>query len=171
MKLVRAPEYLLRSVTPPTSVSVPTSEIMIAGEPTGKIVEGAVLEAALKWREYLLLFLTDNIPFEDALSIYLLDANLNIVDSARMYHMYSTGTLSDLDLSLDDTVRFGFFGGITWRLKLLPKKTFALPVISDPTGVHRSFTFWRMFQIDGRPMPDTSPAQINQPSPSTGTES
>lgn len=159
MKLLHASDYSIRVVTPSTSDTAPMSEIIVAGLPTGKVVGGAVFEAALKWNEYVLLFLTDDVPFEDTLNIYLLDANFNVVDSARMFFIYSTGVFSDLDLTQPDTVRFCFFGGIVWTLKLFPEKTFALPIISDPRGVSRPFTFLRMFQIYGSPLPETSQAE------------
>jgi len=64
---------------------------MLNGAPTGTIVDGAILEAALKWHEYTLLFLTDDIPFEDALRIYLLDEKFNVMDSAQIMWIYATG--------------------------------------------------------------------------------
>jgi hypothetical protein len=156
MKLLHAPEYSIRLITPPTSDTPPMSEIIVSGAPTGKVVVGAVFEAALRWNEYVLLFLTDDVPFEDTLNIYLLDANLNTVDWARMYFIYATGIFSDLDLTQDDTVRFCFFGGIVWTLKLFPEKKFVLPIISATWGVSRPFAFFRRFQIYGRPLPETS---------------
>lgn len=156
MKLTHAPDYSIRVVTPSTSDTIPKSEILIAGVPTGKIVDGAVFEAALRWQEYTLLFLTDDVPFEDTLNIYLLDKTLNIADWARMYFMYSTGIFSNLDLTQADTVRFSFFADRTWVLKLFPEKRFALPRIADPIGVSRPLKFFRMFQLDSYPLPQTS---------------
>lgn len=71
-----------------------------------------MFEAALRWNDYVLLFLTDDVPFEETLNIYLLDKDLNVIDLARMYFMYATGIFSDLDLSEPDTVRFRFFEGM-----------------------------------------------------------
>jgi hypothetical protein len=147
VKLLPAPDYAIRAIAPTTPDAAPASEIIVAGMATGKVIGGAVLRAALKWKEYVLLFLTDDVPFEDTLSIYLIDADLNVLDWARMYFIYATGIFSDLDLTHDDTVRFRFFAGMVWTLKLLPKKAFALPIISDPRGVSRPFAFSRMFQI------------------------
>jgi len=158
VRLLPAPDYAIRVITPSTPDSAPTSEIIRAGKPTGKVIGGAVLRAALNWNEYVLLFLTDDVPFEETLSIYLLDADLNVVDSARMYFIYATGIFSDLDLTQPDTVRFRFFAGIVWTLKLFSKKTFALPILSDPTGVHRPLSFFRMFQIYHKPISETSPS-------------
>ena len=164
VKLLPAPDYAIRVIAPTAPDAPPTSEIIVAGTPTGKVIGGAVLRAALKWNEYALLFLTDDVPFEDTLSIYLIDAELNVVDAAHMYFIYATGIFSDLDLTQDDTVRFRFFAGIAWTLKLLPKKTFVLPIISDPRGVSRPFAFFRMFQIYRDTSSETLPAEnINPP--------
>lgn len=155
VRLLPAPDYAIRAIPPQTPDSAPTSEIICAGIPTRKVIGGAVLRAALRWNEYILLFLTDDVPFEETLSIYLLDADLDVVDSARMYFIYATGIFSDLDLTQPDTVRFRFFEGIVWTLKLFPKRKFVLPIISDPRGVSRPFTFFRRFQIYRHPLPAT----------------
>lgn len=123
------------------------SEVVVAGVGTNKFVDGAVFQAAFKWNDYVLLFLTDDVIFEETLNIYLVDKDLNIVDVARMYHIYSTGIFSDLDLSESDTVRFRFFEGLVWTLRLLSEKAFAIPFFSDPTGVHRPLKFFRMFHL------------------------
>lgn len=172
MKLLPAPDYAIRVIAPQTPDSAPQSEIIVAGVPTGKVIGGAVLRAALKWHEYVLLFLTDDVPFEETLSIYLLDADLNVVDSARMYFIYATGIFSDLDLTQPDSVRFRFFAGMVWTLKLFPKKTLAFPFISDPRGVSRPFNFFRMFQIYRHPLPETSSTEntsagLRPPRPAT----
>ena len=159
MNLFHAPEYSIRLVTPPSSDTIPKSEVIAAGVPTGKIVDGAVFEAALRWNDHVLLFLTDDVPFEEGLDIYLLDANLDVVDSAKMCVMYSTGIFSDLDLTQPDAVGFRFFGGIVWTLTLFPEKKFSLPIISGTWGVSRPFAFFHRFQISGHPLPETSQAE------------
>ncbi|SHN44167.1 hypothetical protein SAMN05192549_12063 [Duganella sacchari] len=159
MKLTHAPGYSIRVITPPTSEVAPTSELIIEGKPTGRILGGAVFEAALNWNDYVLLFLTDDVPFEDTLNIYVLDENLEVVDSARMFYIYSTGVFSALDLTEPDTVRFRFFGGTLWTLKLFPEKRFALPIVSGTLGVSRPFTFFRLFQLHSRPLPEPSQSE------------
>lgn len=156
MKLIPAPEYSIRVITPPTPELTPQSEITVAGVPTGKIIAGAILRAALRWGEFVLLFLTDDVPFEDTLRMYLLDQDLTVVDSARMGAMYSTGIFSDLDLTEPDTVRFQFFDGVLWTLTLLSKAEFAIPIISEPTSVSRPFKFSRRMRLTGKPLPKTS---------------
>lgn len=155
MKLIHAPEYSIRLITPATPELTPQSEIMVAGMPTGKVIAGAILRAALRWGEYVLLFLTDDVPFEDTLRMYLLDRDATVLDSARMAGMYSTGIFSDLDLTEPDAVRFQFFDGIVWTLTLLPKKEFAIPIISDPIGVSRPFGFSRMIRLSGERLSGT----------------
>jgi hypothetical protein len=162
MKLVHAPDYSIRVITPSTSDTEPVCEVIVAGAATSIVLEGAVLEAALTWKEYLLLFLTNDVPFEDTLNIYLLDAHLNVTDYARMYYIYSTGIFSHLDLTEDDTVRFEFLGEMTWTLKLFSEKKFAVPVVSAPSGVHRPLTFFQRFQLSAHPKLKRSSPQDDQ---------
>ncbi|WP_211923249.1 hypothetical protein [Duganella radicis] len=162
MGLIHAPEYCTRLVEPSMPDVQPTSEIIVAGTNTQKFVAGAVFQAALRWNDYLLLFLTDDVIFEETLNIYLLDKDLNIVDLARMYHMYSTGVFSDLDLSEPDTVRFRFFEGLVWTLRLLNEQAFAVPFFSDPTGVHRPFKFFRRFHLHSHPTSGKSRSKISE---------
>lgn len=147
MKLTPAPDYSIRLIKEGTSDEAPLCEVMISGVATEKILEGAVFEAALKWHDHILLFITDDVPFEEGLNIYLLDAMLNVIDSAKMYFMYSTGIFSSLDLSEDDTVRFQFFGDEVSMLRLYEKKKFAVPILSTPLGVHHRLAFFRRFEI------------------------
>jgi hypothetical protein len=147
MKLEHASNYSIRLIRESTSEAVPLCEVIIGGEPTGKILQGAVFKAALAWNGYILLFLTDDVPFEDGLSIYLLDRHLHVTDYARMYFMYSTGVFSDLDLSDADTVRFRFLGESVWTLKLFTQKRLVIPILSASLGVHRPWTLYRRFQL------------------------
>lgn len=96
MNLVHAPDYSIRCIKASTD-EVPLCEVMFGGKGTGKVLQGAVFEAALKWNDYILLFVTDDVPFEDTLNIYLLDQQLNIEDYARMYYIYATGIFADVD--------------------------------------------------------------------------
>lgn len=62
---------------------MPKSEILIQGEPTGKLVDGAFLEATVGWGDIYLAFVTDDIPAENTLRVYLFDPHLNLIDSAN----------------------------------------------------------------------------------------
>ncbi|HWW73415.1 MAG TPA: hypothetical protein VN089_26000 [Duganella sp.] len=132
---------------------LPRSELILYGETTGKIVEGAVLEAAICWRGHFLIFLTDDIINEDTLRIYLLDPKLDIVDAARLGAMYSTGAFSNLQLVEPNIIRFEFFGDTTWTLELLDDQSFSVPMVSDPKGVTRPFRLSHRFKLHGAPIP------------------
>lgn len=128
------------------------SRIIASGRDTGRIVAGEVLEAAVRSANHHLLFITDNTPFEEYLRIYLLDTEWNIVDSAIMGAMYSTGIFSGLELISPNSLQFQFFGGIIWTLELLEHPVASLP-FSDPKGVSRPFSLHKRFKIHGRPYP------------------
>lgn len=134
--------------------AIPSSEITFKGAATGKFLAGAFLEAAFSWNELFLVFLTDDIPNEETLRIYLLDQALNVIDWARLGAMYSTGHLSGLETMQPDAIRFRFFGDTDWMLRLLPAPSFALPIVSDPPGVKRPYSFSRRFHLTGTPRPD-----------------
>ena len=132
---------------------LPRSELILYGETTGKIVEGAVLEAAVCWKGHFLIILSDDIIHEDTLRIYLLDPKLDIVDAARLGAMYSTGAFSALQLVEPNIIRFEFFGDTTWTLELLDDQSFSVPMVSDPKGVTRPFRLSHRFKLHGDPIP------------------
>lgn len=154
MKLLPPSVFALRQETLLSDHAMPSSEVVVSGSPTGKIIAGAELEAAIQWHDFFLVFVTDDIPQEDTLRIYLFDRQLNLVDSATLGAIYSTGSFSELELGPPNTVRFRFIGGVTWTLELLTETTLALPFFSDPKGVHRPFKFARRFKLYGDPVPE-----------------
>lgn len=151
MKLLSTEEFAIREASPYTDTALASSELLLGGQPTGVIVTGAILEAAVAWQEYRIAFLTNDIPFEEALQIYMFDANMQVVDAARMGAMYSTGTFAELKLEAPNALTFRFFGGIVWRMVLLNEAEFAIPFLSDPSGVRREFKLSRRFRIEGKP--------------------
>lgn len=150
--LTRA-EFSIRSCQPYTSLTLETSELLINGAPTGTILTGTILEAAVAWQDNTIAFLTDDVPFEDMLRIYMLDAQHRVIDSAMLGAMYLTGKFDDLVLLPLDTITFSFIGGITWRLVLLQSAEFAIPWFSDPRGACRPLKFTRRFRLLGKPLP------------------
>lgn len=142
-------QITLRLISEATQDASPISEILINNVPTGKRVEGVVLEVAVEWGSFCLLFLTDDIPNEEMLRVLLLDHNLEPVDSAVIGNPYSTGFFSLLELREPDTVRFRFMGGAPWRIQLLSRKRPRIPFFSEPPGVLRSLGFSRQFIIKG----------------------
>ncbi|WP_159628126.1 hypothetical protein [Massilia puerhi] len=157
MQILTSTDVALRLTSPWTETKLAQSEILINGESTGKVITGEVLETAVEWRGLRILFVTDNIPLEDYLRIYLLDAQWQIIDSASLGAMYSTGAFSGLELQPPDILRFNFIGGITWTMELLETARFRLP-FTDPRGVSRPLSFSRRFNLKGRPLPESSRA-------------
>lgn len=155
MRTLTSTDLSLRLARPWTDTSLAQSEVLIDGEHTGIVITGEVLEAAVAWRDHRLLFVTDNIPLEDYLRIYLFDAQGRIVDSAVLGAMYATGSFSGLQIRAPNVVRFDFIGGVTWTLELLETARFWLP-FTDPRGVSRPLSFFRRFNIKGRPLPEGS---------------
>jgi hypothetical protein len=134
--------------------AVPESEIILRGTPTGKTVNGAVLEAAVAWEDFYLLLTTDDIPFEEKLNMSLFDQHLNLLDSAALGGMYTTGSFRLLDMIEPNIISFRFIGDTDWRIELFDAPFFAWPFLSDPQGVSRKWRWFRYFKIHGAPKPD-----------------
>lgn len=157
MKLIPPSEFALKLARPFTDQTMPQSEVVIRGEPTGKLINGAILEAAIGWNGCYLAFITDDIPHEDTLRIYLFDPRLRLIDTATLGAMYSTGSFDHLELSPPNMLSFTFIGDTTWALELLGQPELAVSFIADPKGVSRPFAFHRRFRIYGKPRSETRP--------------
>ncbi len=112
-----------------------TSLITIAGQTTQEPLEGTVLEACVQHGNRYLLFLTDDIPFEDSLHIHLLDECLNRLDTITLGTPYATGHFRNLICEDSGKITFEFFGGCEWEVIVLTKKRLRLPFASGPRGV------------------------------------
>jgi hypothetical protein len=136
--------------------AAPRCDVFVAARPFGPQVQGAVLEAAVRCDAWLLLFLSDDVPYEESLSIHLLDARGAPLDSARLGGAYSTGVFSALRLEPPDAVRFRFIGETDWRVQLLAQPQWRVPFVADAPGVHRSVGVSRHFVVHGNPQPADS---------------
>lgn len=154
MRIAR--ELITRPVRETGEGEAPKSEILVNGMPTGKLISGVILELAVQWEGRYLLFMTDDVPFEEMLGIHLLDSRMNTLDSALIGSTYSSGTFSSPELNGPNIVRFHFIGDTTWSIELLPRPEFYLPFISEPPGVKRPLGFSRHFIVRGNPRPQTA---------------
>jgi hypothetical protein len=150
-----ANEIAIRCVTSATNDREPESELLLDCRATGKIITGACLEAAVRWSSCYLLFLTDNIAYEEFLRILLLDDQLNRIDSAQIGTPYSTGSFESLKLIGTNRVSFRFMGETPWTVDLLDKPGLRLPLVSEPRGVWRGLRFKRRFIVARNPTPET----------------
>lgn len=151
MKSMRALTEQEFSTRPSTSND---SYILLDGKPTQKDIEGAYLELCLRVGEKYLVFMTDDIPGEDMLHIHLLGSDLNIIDSATIGGMYSTGSFKNHNVKGPSEITFNFIGGNEWRVDILEDKVFSLPFMSSPKGVARKHLFHQYFKVYGDPRPE-----------------
>ena len=136
---------------------VPTSEILVMGQRTGRTVRGVVLECAVAWNGSYLLFTTDNVPFEEALTIHLLDSEFREIDSAWIGAMYGTGTFGGARLVGSSEVDFEFLGeGTTWTVEILDQPAWRIPFWREAPFVWRPFGFSRCFKVRCDPKPGAS---------------
>ncbi len=143
---------LLSEVSEATDTTQARSEVLIGGNSTGIIIPGKVLEAAIKIdsRRYL-LFVTDDVIFEEMLTILLLDSSQGIVEKLTIGGAYSSGHFEDLRVS-PRSASFRFIGDTTWTVKVSPSPTFKLP-FSDPRGVSRPMGLRKYIDISATPAP------------------
>src|ERR1035437_1982478 len=123
-----ADDVTTRRVGRDSEDEIPRSEVLVGNRPSGRSVSGAVLEAASRWNDRYLLFMTDDVPDKDTLGIHLLDGQLNPLDTARIGGPYTTGSFSGLVLEDPSTVQFRFIGDATWRVELLDRPAFRVPL-------------------------------------------
>ena len=85
------------------------------------------------------LFLHDlyDVPFEEALTICLLDPRDRLVERVTLGGPYTTGHLHDLRIEGPDRLLFRFFGGAPYRLVIAPRPRWRVPILSDPPGARR----------------------------------
>ena len=129
----------------------PLSEICVNSVATGQQVDGAVLESAVECDGRYLLFLTDDVPGEDQLSIHLVDGQGRLLDSARIGAMYSTGSFSGSTLREPNAVAFRFIGDADWSVEVFDKARLQMPFVAEPRGVSRPLGLRRWFRVEGRP--------------------
>ncbi|NML15569.1 hypothetical protein [Azohydromonas caseinilytica] len=132
------------------------SEVLLAGHPCGTVVSGQVLEAAVRCPGGWLLFVTDGVPFEDMLSVHLLNREGRLLDSARIGGPYTTGSFANLRLEPPGTVHFDFIDNARWSVRLLQQPRPALPWLPDMPGVWRGPRLQRHFEIHRDPIPTAS---------------
>jgi hypothetical protein len=126
---------------------LPLSEICVAGAQTDRQVAGQVLEAAVEIDGRYLLFMTEGLPREDLLSIYLIDREGALLDSASIGQWVCPGLFADLALEPPNVVRFRFLGDVDWRVELHPEPRFAWPLVPEARCVKRPFGFQRRFRV------------------------
>ncbi|MGY4828976.1 hypothetical protein ACVNIS_10400 [Sphaerotilaceae bacterium SBD11-9] len=149
MAIALSSEITLRACS--AAGDVARSEVVLQGRPSGTEVSGRVLEAALNVDRRWLLFVTDDVPDEEMLSIHLLDSEGRLLDSATLGGPYSTGNFKNLQLQQPATARFRFIDGAEWSVHVLPAPRLSLPWWPDAKGVWRGKALRRHFVVSRQP--------------------
>lgn len=110
-------------------------------------IDGALLEAVLKASAGYLLFVTDDVPFEEGPRILWLDENLAVCDWALMAAPYVTGVFSDLQIADAHRATFRFSVGPAWALEVFEASRLVVPFPGQPYGVWRPMSLTRRFTL------------------------
>ncbi|WP_380183497.1 hypothetical protein [Kalamiella sp. sgz302252] len=125
------------------------SEVLLNGSSTGLLVAGKVPEAAVQVADNrYLLFITDDVIFEESLNVILIDLTLGILDRLELGQQYATGSFADLCLEAN-SASFRFIGDNLWTVSILTRPALRLP-FSDPAGVSRPVGFKKYLRISVR---------------------
>lgn len=151
MRLLTLEELALQPVPAPHDAAPPRSHLVWRGERLAQQVDGIVCEAACAGEGFTLLFTTDDVPFEERLSITLFDPAWRVLDRAALGRMYCTGSFVLLAVEAPRTVRFRFFGDAEWSLGVLAQPQARLPFLGDPAGVSRPPGLSRRFVLHAAP--------------------
>ena len=139
----------LSVVTSAGKLTQTRSEVLLNGNSTGLLVAGKVLEAAVQVADNrYLLFITDDVIFEESLNIILIDLTLGILDKLELGQQYATGIFADLCLEAN-SASFRFIGDDLWTVSVLTHPALRLP-FSDPAGVSRPVGFKKYLRISVR---------------------
>lgn len=138
IKMEQITTLSLSEVREATDTAQANSEVLIEGQSTGMIVPGKVLEGAIRVDSHrFLLFVTDDVIFEEALTILLIDHSQRVVmERLVIGAAYTSGLFEGLKVSADG-VSFRFMGDTTWTVKIVESPMLRLP-FSEPHGVSRS---------------------------------
>lgn len=137
-----------------TDLSQAQSDVVLGDKSTGIIVPGQVLEAAIQVNEQrYLLFLTDDVIFEESLTIALIDLQEGVKEIIRLGNEYSTGSFENLSVTAD-AINFRFIGDSLWTIKTSDSPRLRFPFGSDPKGVTRESGLKKYITISASPSPD-----------------
>ena len=145
-------DITLKLIDEGSDIERPKSQLQVKGSLTQMVLDGAILEACIKCEGLYLLFVIDDIPYEEALYFYLLDGNFNMLDSASLGAPYSTGTFANLHLQPPFKAGFQFIGNTEWTIEILAQPRMRVPFLSNPKGVMHNYGFYRHFVVRGNPV-------------------
>lgn len=138
----------LITVREATPFSQAQSKVEIAGIATNIIVPGLVLEAAVEIDAcHSLLFLTDDIIFEEWLTMVLIDINHGVKEIVCIGQAWASGHFEKLSVK-EEEITFRFLGEAEWRVKISLTARLRFPFFADPPAVHRAPGWKKYLTVD-----------------------
>ncbi len=117
------------------------SEVCIHGKNTGITIPAAYLETAILLDDgRYLLFVTEDVPYEESLELLLIDIKQDIQEQMTIAVPYGSGTLREMRL-YENHIEFSYFSDETWRVKVLSSRFFRLPFQNDFLVTRHPFRF------------------------------
>lgn len=146
----------LMKVREATDLSQAHSELLLNGNITGIIVHGEILEASVQINnQRYVLFLTDDVIFEESLTIALIDLCEGFKEIVSVGNEYSTGNFEALSITAD-RINFRFMGDYLWTVTVSDTPRLRLPFFSDPRGVKRDAAFKKYMDISATTVSEKS---------------
>ena len=152
MKLIDTAQLDLEATDANPRTGAPMGRVMLDGRATDTRVAGAIREAGVGLDAGFLLITSDDVPFEEAVHLHLLDAAAQPIESATIGAPYTAGIFGDLVLEPPDQLHFAFIGPQRWHVRILRSAHLHLPLLGDPHGV------WRGLRLRTRLRIRTTPA-------------
>lgn len=130
-------DFQVRRIREPTTDEVPLVQLSFREREVGDAIPGATLEQQFRLDEgRFLLFLTDDVPYEETLRIYLLSKDFRILDGLEFGGAYVTGSLENVTIKDSRTLEFSFVHKNRCRLHVHQTARWQLPLLFMP-GVSR----------------------------------
>lgn len=115
----------------------PHLQLLRDNQPFGEPLKGALIEAQYQVDEQRhLLFVTDDVPYEATLRLYLINRDAEILDSLEFGGYLATGALEDLHIVDKQTIEFSFIHLKRCRLTVKDESGWEKPLALTP-GVRR----------------------------------
>jgi len=120
------------------SIKDPLVQLTLEGEKVGSPIKGAHLEKqyCIQGLGYLLM-LTDNVPYEETLRVYLVNENVEVIDELEFGAGMVTGTFEIVDDKNEDSIVFSFIHESLCKLQVLKTAHWCKPLLFT-AGVRRN---------------------------------
>ena len=124
---------------------IPSLQLMRGGQPFGEPLKGALIEAQYRVDgQRHLLFVTDDVPYEETLRVYLISSDAKVLDSLEFGGYLDNGTLEDLNVIDENTIEFSFIHKKRCRLTVESRSEWKKPLAFTP-GVSRPGGFGKRY--------------------------